>query len=121
MKLPKFDYAVPTTIDEAVTMLARADGSARVIAGGQSLMPMLAFRLTQPSLLVDLRRLPGLDKITVSADGVHLGAKTRWLDIERCDALPLDPLELARLGVRAMETGRRRGWDRLVAELTAPA
>lgn len=87
MKLPKFDYAVPATIDEAVAMLAQADGTARVIAGGQSLMPMLAFRLTQPSLLVDLRRLPGLDKITVSDDGVHLGAKTRWLDIERSAAL----------------------------------
>lgn len=83
MKLPKFDYAVPTTIDEAVAMLARHDGTARVIAGGQSLMPMLAFRLTQPAILVDLRRVPGLDRITVAADGVHLGAKTRWLDIER--------------------------------------
>ncbi len=87
MKLPKFDYAVPTTIDEAVAMLTRAGGTARVIAGGQSLMPMLAFRLSQPSLLVDLRRLRGLDKITVSADGVHLGAKTRWVDIERCTEL----------------------------------
>jgi aerobic carbon-monoxide dehydrogenase medium subunit len=87
MKLPKFDYAVPATIDEAVAVLAHHDGTARVIAGGQSLMPMLAFRLTQPSLLVDLRRLPGLDKITLSPDGVHLGAKTRWLDIERCEEL----------------------------------
>lgn len=86
MKLPRFDYAVPATIDEAVALLGRHDG-ARVIAGGQSLMPMLAFRLIQPSLLVDLRRVPGLDRIMISADGVHLGAKTRWLDIERCDEL----------------------------------
>jgi aerobic carbon-monoxide dehydrogenase medium subunit len=82
MKLPKFDYASPTTIGEAVAMLSRADGTARVISGGQSLMPMLAFRLAQPSLLVDLRRVPGLDKIAISAEGVQLGARVRWHDIE---------------------------------------
>jgi carbon-monoxide dehydrogenase medium subunit len=82
MKLPKFDYASPTTIDEAVALLSRADGTARVIAGGQSLMPMLAFRLVQPSLLVDLRHIPGLDAIAIKPDGVHLGAKVRWCDIE---------------------------------------
>jgi carbon-monoxide dehydrogenase medium subunit len=82
MKLPKFDYVCPTTIDEVVAALSHADGTARLISGGQSLMPMLAFRLAQPSLLVDLRRVPGLDKITTSTEGVHLGAKVRWLDIE---------------------------------------
>ena len=74
-------------------MLSGADGTARVISGGQSLMPMLAFRLAQPSLLVDLRRVPGLDKIVISPKGVHLGAKVRWHDIERsaelATALPI--------------------------------
>lgn len=82
MKLPKFDYVCPNTIDEVVTHLSRADGTARLISGGQSLLPMLAFRLAQPSLLVDLRRVSGLDKITISAEGVHFGAKVRWHDIE---------------------------------------
>ena len=62
-------------------MLA-ADPAARLIAGGQSLIPMLAFRLATPSLLVDLRRLPGLSDIVVDVDGVRLGAKVRWRDIE---------------------------------------
>jgi carbon-monoxide dehydrogenase medium subunit len=87
MKLPKFDYACPGTIEEAVALLARADGTARPISGGQSLMPMLAFRLVQPSLLVDLRHVPGLAAITIDNDGVHLGAKVRWCDIETSAAL----------------------------------
>jgi carbon-monoxide dehydrogenase medium subunit len=82
MKLPKFEYVSPATIDEAINHLSRADGGARLISGGQSLMPMLAFRLVQPSLLVDLRHVPGLNKIEVKPDGVHLGAKVRWCDIE---------------------------------------
>lgn len=82
MKLPKFDYASPTTIEEAIALLSRSDGTGRIIAGGQSLMPMLAFRLVQPSLLVDLRHVPGLDKIAITPEGVHLGAKVRWCDIE---------------------------------------
>lgn len=52
------------------------------IAGGQSLMPVLAFRLAAPKLLVDLRRIPGLDRIAIEGDGVHLGALVRWRDIE---------------------------------------
>jgi carbon-monoxide dehydrogenase medium subunit len=82
MKLSKFDYASPTTIKEVVDLLSRNEGRARVIAGGQSLIPMLAFRLTQASILIDLRRVPGLDGIVISGQGVHLGAKVRWHDIE---------------------------------------
>jgi carbon-monoxide dehydrogenase medium subunit len=87
MKPPRFDYRAPDTLDEAVALLA-ADPGAKPIAGGQSLMPILAFRLATPSLLVDLRRLPGLDDIVVDVDGVRLGAKVRWRDIERDPRLP---------------------------------
>jgi len=83
MKPPAFDYAAPATIDEAVALLGSRGGNAKVIAGGQSLMPMLAFRLAAPELLVDLRRLQGLDRIDIGEDGVRLGAKVRWCDIER--------------------------------------
>jgi carbon-monoxide dehydrogenase medium subunit len=82
MKLPSFEYAAPTTVAEAVALLAERGGEAKAIAGGQSLMPILAFRLASPSLLVDLRKIPGLDKITIGKDGVRLGAKTRWRDIQ---------------------------------------
>ncbi|MGH6771571.1 MAG: FAD binding domain-containing protein [Xanthobacteraceae bacterium] len=81
MKLPPLEYACPTSLSEAVALLATHDGDAKAIAGGQSLMPMLAFRLTAPKLLVDLRKLPELRDIRISADGVRLGAMVRWRDI----------------------------------------
>ncbi|RAI38669.1 FAD binding domain-containing protein [Rhodoplanes roseus] len=87
MKLPNFDYACPTSLAEAIDLLARHDGDAKPISGGQSLMPMLAFRLAAPSLLVDLRLVPGLDRITVDESGVELGARVRWRDVEADERL----------------------------------
>jgi carbon-monoxide dehydrogenase medium subunit len=81
MKLPAFEYACPTTLREAVALLADHNGEAKALAGGQSLVPMMAFRVAQPSLLVDLRKLPGLNEIKISADGVRIGALVRWRDI----------------------------------------
>ena len=81
MKMPPFEYACPTTLSEAVALLASHDGEAKALAGGQSLVPMLAFRLAQPALLVDLRKLAELREIKISADGVRLGAMVRWRDI----------------------------------------
>jgi aerobic carbon-monoxide dehydrogenase medium subunit len=81
MKLPPFDYACPTTISEAVALLASHDGEAKPLAGGQSLVPMMAFRVASPSLLVDLRKLAELRQITIAADGVTLGAMVRWREI----------------------------------------
>src|SRR5258708_37128590 len=78
MKLPAFEYACPATLSEAVALLASHDGDAKAIAGGQSLGPMLAFRVASPSLLVDLRKLPGLDQIKVTDAGVRPGALVRW-------------------------------------------
>jgi aerobic carbon-monoxide dehydrogenase medium subunit len=82
MKLPAFEYACPTTLSEAVQLLATHDGEAKVLAGGQSLVPMMAFRLARPALLVDLRKLANLRGVRVTDDGVRLGAMTRWRDIE---------------------------------------
>jgi aerobic carbon-monoxide dehydrogenase medium subunit len=87
MKLPPFDYACPTTLPEAIELLASHDGDAKAIAGGQSLVPMLAFRLAQPTLLVDLRKLADLRGIRISDQGVTLGAMVRWRDIEDDDRL----------------------------------
>ena len=81
MKLPPFEYACPTTITEAVALLASHDGDAKALAGGQSLVPMLAFRVASPSLLVDLRKLAELRQIKIADDGVTLGAMVRWRDI----------------------------------------
>jgi carbon-monoxide dehydrogenase medium subunit len=82
MKLPPLDYACPVSLSEAVALLASHDGDAKAIAGGQSLMPMLAFRLLAPKLLVDLRKLSELRERRTSAEGVRLGAMVRWRDIE---------------------------------------
>jgi carbon-monoxide dehydrogenase medium subunit len=81
MKPPRFAYRAPGTLEEAVALLA-ADPGAKAIAGGQSLMPVLNFRLAMPSMLVDLRRVPGLDRIVIDGNSVRLGAKVRWRDIE---------------------------------------
>src|SRR6201984_1443034 len=81
MKLPPFEYACPTTINEAVALLATHDGEAKPLAGGQSLVPMMAFRVAQPSLLVGLRKLADLRQIRIPQDGVTLGAMVRWRDI----------------------------------------
>jgi carbon-monoxide dehydrogenase medium subunit len=81
MKLPAFEYACPTTLTEAVSLLAARDGDAKALAGGQSLVPMMAFRVASPSLLVDLRKLPGMKEIRIDDGGVRLGALVRWRDI----------------------------------------
>ena len=82
MKPAPFDYQAPATLQAAISLLT-SQPEAMVIAGGQSLMPVLAFRLAAPKLLVDLRRIPELAEIEVVDDGVHLGAMVRWCDIER--------------------------------------
>src|SRR5579863_4586208 len=81
MKPAPFEYQAPATLREAIALLA-SDAEATVISGGQSLMPVLAFRLATPSMLVDLRRVPGLGNIAVGDSGVCLGARVRWRDIE---------------------------------------
>jgi aerobic carbon-monoxide dehydrogenase medium subunit len=87
MKLPPFEYACPATIGEAVALLAAHDGEAKPLAGGQSLVPMLAFRVASPSLLVDLRKLAELRQIKIAGDAVSLGAMVCWRDILESPAL----------------------------------
>jgi carbon-monoxide dehydrogenase medium subunit len=81
VKLPQFDYAAPASLQEAVALLASRPG-AKALAGGQSLIPTMAFRLAAPSLLVDLRKIDILGGITIEEDFVRLGALVRWRDIQ---------------------------------------
>lgn len=79
MKPAAFDYHAPTTLDEAVALLTRLEdegADAKIIAGGQSLMPMLALRVARPEVLVDLGKLNGLDYIREAGDGLEIGAMT---------------------------------------------
>jgi len=81
MKLPPFDYALPESLSEAVALMAVRNGDAKALAGGQSLVPMLAFRIASPSLIVDLGKVAELKRISIADDGVTLGAMVRYRDI----------------------------------------
>lgn len=83
MKPAPLDYAAPETLAEAVSLLADQSREAKVIAGGQSLMPMLNMRLARPELLVDLRRVQGLDYIREDQGSVRIGAMTTKREVER--------------------------------------
>ncbi|MGI9410395.1 MAG: FAD binding domain-containing protein [Hyphomicrobiaceae bacterium] len=81
MKAPWFDYYAPRSLEDALTLLEDADLDGRVLAGGQSLMPMLNFRLANPAVLVDINRIPGLDHIEEDEDTLSLGALVRHADV----------------------------------------
>lgn len=83
MKSRRFDYVRPASLQEALSLLAEADGEAKLIAGGQSLVPLMAFRMTSAALLIDIARLTDLARIDLTPQGVRLGALVRWRDIER--------------------------------------
>ncbi|MEA2929777.1 MAG: aerobic carbon-monoxide dehydrogenase medium subunit [Hyphomicrobiales bacterium] len=80
MKPPPFEYVVAESVDGAVAALGR--GEAKIIAGGQSLVPMLNFRLLRPTILVDINRLPGLARIEDGGDAIRVGALTRHHQLE---------------------------------------
>ena len=82
MKAAPFEYSRPATLDEACTLLAD-DDSARVIAGGQTLVPMMAMRLVRPTRLIDINRIAALSYIREDGDNVAIGATTRQCVIER--------------------------------------
>ena len=90
MKPPPFEYHAPTTLDEALSLLAEFGDDAKVLAGGQSLVPLLNFRLARPAHLIDLNRIPDLAYICAWDSGVAIGAMTRQRVAER------DPLVAAR-------------------------
>src|SRR6204780_5356146 len=82
MKPPAFDYIAVTSIDTAVAALAEAGGEAKIIAGGQSLVPMLNFRLIRPSVLVDINGIADLAYIEETGSDVRVGALTRHYQLE---------------------------------------
>lgn len=86
MKSPHFEYHRPSTVADATALLGRLE-NAKVLAGGQSLMPMLNMRYALPDHVVDINRIAELTGIRIAGDSVRIGAMTRQRDIERSDAL----------------------------------
>src|SRR5579872_7362055 len=83
MKPAPFEYVAPRTLPEALEALTDGGPDAKVLAGGQSLIPLLNFRLARPALLVDLNRIPELASISYRDGGVGIGAMTRQVTVER--------------------------------------
>lgn len=88
MKPPRFTYHRPGSLDEALHVIAEHGDSARPLAGGQSLVPLLATRSTRPAHLVDLQRVDAMRGISVSDGRVRIGAMTRQRDVERDPRMP---------------------------------
>jgi carbon-monoxide dehydrogenase medium subunit len=82
MKPAAFDYHAPNTVDEVVSLLDQHGGDARLLAGGQTLVPMMNFRLARPAIVVDLNRAPELAYIKDEKDVVRIGAMTRQRAVE---------------------------------------
>jgi carbon-monoxide dehydrogenase medium subunit len=87
MKPPPFEYVAPRNTDEAVALLAQYGDRAKVLAGGQSLVPLLNFRLAQPEMLVDVNRIAELAYVRSIDSNVAIGALTRQHTLERDDAI----------------------------------
>lgn len=109
MKPPAFEYHAPSTLDEACALLASLE-DAKVLAGGQSLIPLLNFRLARPAHLVDINRIPGLDAITESDGGVAVQALVRQAAAEDSDLVQrVCPLLAAAVRLVAHRVIRNRG------------
>ena len=82
-----FDYVAPATLDEALALLDRYGDEAKVLAGGQSLIPLMKLRFAAPRVLVDINRIPGLDELRDEGDGLRIGALVRHKTCERSEVL----------------------------------
>lgn len=85
MKPQSFAYDTVESVDAAISLLVEHGDEAKIIAGGQSLLPMMNFRLARPTALIDLNRVSELDYLRVDESSVHVGSMTRHLNLERCD------------------------------------
>ena len=110
MKPPPFVYHRPGDIDEALDTLAEVGSDGKILAGGQSLVPLMSMRLAAPAHLVDINALSELGDIQVGHDGVHVGATVRHAQLERDEAaFGAQPLLRQALSHVAHPTIRNRG------------
>lgn len=110
MKPPKFEFVRADSVQGAVAALSEHGEGARILAGGQSLVPMMNLRLARPTHLIDITRIPGLDRIDEHADGVVIGAAARHYAVEGSEVVRrVCPLVAEALKLVAHETIRHRG------------
>ena len=84
----RFDYESPKSVEEAIAILDRSGGEAKVLSGGQSLIPMLKLRFAAPAMIVDINNIPGLDYHHIDDEGnLHIGALCRHADLEESTTL----------------------------------
>jgi carbon-monoxide dehydrogenase medium subunit len=97
-----FEYAAPTSLQEAISLLQQHGDDAKILAGGHSLLPLMKLRLAAPALLVDLARIPDLNYIRDNGDHVAIGAMTPYVELEKSDLLrgkiPLIPETASMVG-----------------------
>jgi carbon-monoxide dehydrogenase medium subunit len=109
LKPPPFEYHAPTSIDEACALLASLE-DAKVLAGGQSLVPLLNFRLARPAHIVDINRIPNLNRIYELDDGVVVPALARQAEVEDSELVArVCPLLTAAVRLVAHRVIRNRG------------
>ena len=108
MKLPPFDYEAPQTVSEAVELLAEHGDEASVLAGGQSLIPLLALRLARPAMLIDINGVRDLPGVSATDGWLAIGAMTREYAAEEsetvADAVPLLAAALPLIGHEAIRS-----------------
>jgi aerobic carbon-monoxide dehydrogenase medium subunit len=110
MRPSPFRYERPETLEEARSLLSEHGADARIIAGGQSLVPMMNFRLAEPRYLVDVNRVPELQDVTFDGESVRLGALTRYVEIEYSTGLTKSaPLLVQAMPLIAHSGIRNRG------------
>jgi carbon-monoxide dehydrogenase medium subunit len=111
VKPPPFSYAAPATLDEAVGLLTEhAEAEPRVLAGGQSLIPLMNFRLAKPGYLIDLRNVAGLSGIRREGDVLVIGAMTTMSELERsAEVAVAAPVLAEAVGFIAHAPVRNRG------------
>lgn len=123
MKAPVFRYARPESLDEAIGLLVEHGTQARVLAGGQSLMPMLNLRLLQPSVLVDINRIAGLEQIKVQPQSLEIGATARHAAVlysgDVAQAAPLLALALPHVAHLAVRNRGTHGGSCALADPSA--
>src|ERR1700739_4664053 len=109
MKAPAFSYARATSVSNALELLRAHGDRAKVLSGGQSLMPAMNLRLVSPELIVDIGELTELRGIAVTGDGVRIGALTRHVDLRSGEIAAQAPLLAEAIAHVAHPAIRKRG------------